>query len=381
MRILLKNDKPIIVFQGGTGSSKTYTILQYIITKCFIEWENKTIDILRRVTPALKRSVMKDFFDILISLEMYDINLHNRTDSTYKIRSNLIRFYSADEEQKMRGLRRDIVYFNEALEFKRIDIMQVMMRTHELIFMDYNPSDEFHWIYDEINKRDDVNFSISTYKDNTFLGEKTIHEIERLKEIDPNMWRIYGEGLIGTAQATIFNNWDYADKNFEDYEGQIFYGMDFGFNDPTTLLRIKYHPKGIYAEGLLYKTDLDSDMIILEMMKIKEKGKIDFNSHIFADDARPEIINEIRKAGFNIHPVKKQKFSVLMGINFLKRHRIFLDKESLELIKEIRGYKWKVDKNDKIIDEPVDLNNHYCDSLRYAVRNVSIGVGKIHLPW
>ena len=122
MRLLLENNKPVLVFQGGTGSSKTYSILQFFISKCLTEWEHKTIDILRRTTPALKRSVMKDFFDILMDLGIYDIRNHNRTDSIYKLESNIFRFYSADEEQKMRGLRRDIVYFNEVLEFKRIDV-------------------------------------------------------------------------------------------------------------------------------------------------------------------------------------------------------------------------------------------------------------------
>ena len=221
MPILLDNNKPIIVFQGGTGSGKTYCILHFIIIDGFTEWENKTIDILRRTTPAMKRSVMKDFFDILFSLDMYDINLHNRTDSTYKIRSNLIRFYSADEEQKMRGLRRDVVYFNEALEFKRIDIMQVMMRTHELIFMDYNPSDEFHWIYDEINKRDDVNFSISTYRDNPFLGEKTIHEIERLKDIVGNKPLSVMEQILVEAKCPRILNDQHLSEREENIKKNI----------------------------------------------------------------------------------------------------------------------------------------------------------------
>ena len=367
MRVLLKSNKRIRVLQGGTSSSKTYSILQFFIIKCLSEWDNKTIDILRRTTPALKRSVMFDFFKILGDLEMYDPEKHNKTNSEYRIRNNLIRFYSTDEEQKVRGPRRNIAYFNEVLDFKKMDVMQVMMRTHELIFMDYNPSDEFSWLYDDILTRDDVDFHISTYKDNPFISEQTIKEIERLKDIDPNMWKIYGLGEKGTTQATIYTNWDYAEGTFEDYEGQISYGMDFGFNDPTTLIRVKYHKEGIYAEQLLYKTNLTSDLIANELRKLETAKKITKNSTIYADDARPEIIEEIRKAGFNIHPVKKEQGSVLRGINLLKKHKIFLDKNSLELIKEIRGYKWKVDKNDKILDEHVDFNDHALDALRYAV--------------
>ena len=373
MQILLKNKKPILVFQGGTSSSKTYSILQYFILKCMNEWENETIDILRRTGPALTRSVMKDFFDILNSLDMYDEDMHNKSSSSYRIGTNLIRFYSADEEQKMRGLRRDRVYFNEILEFKKIDVMQVMMRTHKEIYMDYNPSDEFSWIYDDVLTRNDVTFHISTYLDNPFRTQKTTEEIERLKLIDPNMWRIYGLGQKGVAQATIFNNWDYAERTFEQFEGQVIYGMDFGFNDPTALVRIKYHKEGIYAEQLLYKTDLTSDMIVNELKKLEIEKKIDKYSTIYADSARPEIIEDIRKAGFNVHPVEKKKDSVLRSINFLKRHKIYLNKESLDLIKEVRGYKWKVDKNDKIIDEPVDVNNHLTDCFRYSIIAFDMG--------
>lgn len=371
MRILLNNKKKILVLQGGSGSSKTYSILQYIISKCLTDWDNKTIDVLRRTTPALKRSVLADFFKILMDLGIYNIDSHNKTDSTYKLGTNLIRFYSTDEEQKVRGPRRDIAYFNEALEFKRMDVIQVMMRTHEKIFMDYNPSDEFSWIYDEINVRDDVNFNVSTYLDNPFLPKSTIDEIKRLKDVDPNLWRIYGLGEKGTAQATIYLNWDYAEKPFEEFEGRVLYGMDFGYNDPTTLIKVKYHEKEIYAEQLMYKSELTSDMIVNELNKIKKLNKIDNNSYIYADNARPEIIREIKKAGYNIRAVKKGKDSVMKGIDLIKKHNVYLNKNSLDLIKEMRNYKWKTDKDERILDEPIDLNDHLCDAFRYALEPVT----------
>lgn len=377
MEVLLKNKKPIVVFQGGTGSAKTYTILIYIIQKCLTEWENKTIDILRRTFPSLRISVMKDFFDILINTGIYSIDHHNKTENSYRIGSNLVRFYSSDEEQKVRGPRRNIVYFNETLEFKRMDVIQVMIRTSDMIFMDYNPAEEFHWIYDEILTRDDVLFHKSTYKDNNFLTKKVIDEIIRLKGIDANLWRIYGLGERGITQATIYPNWDYTNKKFEDFEGQVLYGMDFGYNNPTGLLRVKYHKEAIFAEQLLYKTNLTSDLIVLELNKLVDQKKLIKSSTIYADSARPEIIEEMRKAGFNVYPALKEKDSVLRGINFIKKHRIYLPKESVEFIKEFRTYKWKVDTNDKILDVPVDLNDHLLDALRYALSMLSKGSGRV----
>ena len=377
MEVLLKNEKPIVVFQGGTGSAKTYTILIYIIQKALTEWQNQTIDIIRRTFPSLRISVMKDFFDILISAGIYSVNDHNKTENSYKLGSNLVRFYSSDEEQKVRGPRRNVVYFNEVLEFKRMDIIQVMMRTSDFVFMDYNPSEEFHWLYDEVLKRDDVLFHKSTYLDNPFLTNKVIDEIKRLRGIDANLWRIYGLGERGITQATIFTNWEYAEKEYKEFEGQEFYGLDFGFNNPTAMVRVKYHKEGIFIEQLIYKSNLTSDLIVKEIEKLEEEKKLDRTSTIYADNARPEIIEELNNFGFNVQPAKKEKDSVLRGINFLKKHKVFLNKESVDLVKEFRTYKWKVDKDDRVLDVPVDLNDHLCDAARYALSTLSKETGRM----
>ena len=367
MRILLKHKKRGLVFQGGSGSSKTYSILQYwIIQSLNGEWHDEVLDIVRESTPALTRSVMFDFFKILREMGLYNIDNHNRTQSTYKLGTNLFRFYSLDDENKIRGPRRDRVYFNEVLHLRKIDVTQILMRTHKQFYMDYNPSDDFSWIYEEVNLREDVTFHISTFLDNPFLDENAKKEIRRLKEFDPNLWRIYGEGMVGVAQATIYRNWHLAENTYEETEGQVLYGMDFGFNNPTVLIRIKYHKEGIYAEQLLHKSELTSDLILLELENLELEGKITRNLPIYADDARPEIIKVIKQAGFNVHAVKKEKGSVIRGIDFIKKHKVFLNKESLELIKEMRNYKWRVDKNERVLDEPVDLNDHCMDALRYA---------------
>jgi len=375
MKILLNNTKRILILQGGSSSAKTYTTLQYIIMKCLTEWEGKTIDILRRTYPALRISVMKDFFDIIQAMGIYSKDNHNKTEGVYKLRTNTIRFYSSDDEQKVRGPRRHVVYFNEILEFKKMDVMQVMLRTHQLVLADYNPSEEFHWVYDDILTREDVNFHKSTYLDNPFLTPQTISEIKRLKNMDHNLWRIYGLGERGVTQATIFSNWDYTDQEYKLFEGQEFFGLDFGFNDPTAMVRIKYHESGIFCEQLLYKRQLTSDMIVRELERLEQKGVLSKDSVIYADGARPEIVEDISRAGFNVFSALKEKDSVLRGINFMKRHKIYLPKTSVELIKEFRTYKWKVDKDDHVLDVPIDLNNHLVDATRYALCSLSKELG------
>lgn len=376
----LKNsDKIINVLEGGSSSGKTYTLLHFFILNCLEDiWNNYTIDIVRDTMPFLRISVMKDFFDILDQMQIYDVNCHNKTENTYKIGSNVFRFYSADDRNKAHGARRDILLLNEMITMKKATVDQMMLRTRVRVYIDYNPSESDHWVYHEIADNPDYGFNQSCYLDNPFVPEMARKIILRYKETDDEMWKIYGLGERGASLTKIYPNWKYAvdrngnDVSFDRFEGQRLFGMDFGYNDPTTLIRVKYHETGgIFAEELLYKKELTSEQIITELDKIRVDGKITYDDTILADSARPEIIEDIKKAGYNIRGVKKGKDSILRGINFIKRHLFFITKESTNLIKETRGYKWKVDKDENVLDTPVDLNDHTLDALRYAVEKFS----------
>ncbi len=373
-----KEGKTIIVHQGGTRSSKTYNILIWLITHALNDWENEIIDIARDTFTALRNSAMFDFFQIIEKLGIYNPDLHNKTEHSYKIGTNLFRFFGTDDDQKVRGPGRSILFLNEMNEIKYSIYKQLNQRTTKLTIGDYNPSDEYHWIYDNILTDQDTAFFKTTFRDNPFLPERIKKEIKKYKEVDPNYWRIYGLGERGVAQSTIYNNWTYAvnrkgqEVKFEDFEGQIVYGMDFGYNDPTTIIRVKYHPVGgIYAEQLFYRTEQTSDSIILNLDRLRIANKITYEDEIIADSSRPEIIEAVRNAGYNIKPAKKEAGSVLRGINFIKKNKVFITKESTDLIKEIRSYKWKTDKDERILDKPVDLNDHTLDALRYALEKFS----------
>lgn len=378
----MKSEKIIAVLQGGSGSGKTYSILQYLISCCHDNWQNETIDIVRDTMPFLRISVMKDFFDILKSIGKYDISNHDQSHNTYKLGTNTFRFYSADDKEKAKGARRSILYLNEALSIKRNVAEQLMMRTSKKIFIDYNPSEEFSWIYDEIIPDKRTSFMKSTFLDNRFIPAASKLHILSYKEKDPNLWRIYGLGERGVSLTTIFFNWEQSDLTWENCEGEELFGMDFGYMDPTVLLRVKYHEKLTFAEELLYKTELTSDGIIRALNELREKGKIKYTSKIIADSSRPELIEAIARAGYNIHRAKKGEESVLRGINFIKLQNLKISKDSVNFIKEMRGYKWKVNKDEKVLDEPVDINNHAIDALRYALEDKSrnrkkMGLGQI----
>jgi phage terminase large subunit len=371
-----KAGSPTIIEQGGTRSGKSYNILMWLIVKALTEWDNKVIDIVRETMTSLRASAMFDFFQILEKMDKYDVEKHNKSESIYRIGSNIFRFFGADDDQKVRGPGRDILFCNEINGFKYKAYKQLNQRTKELTIGDYNPSDEFHWIYDHILTDKDTAFFITTFRDNPFLPDRIIKQIKKYKETDPNYWRIYGLGLKGVAQATIYSNWEIINKKWEDIEGQEFFGEDYGFNNPTVILRIKYHKEGIYIDLLLYKPQLTSDQIVKEHDKLKEDGLLNYDDEIFGDCARPEIIEDISRSGYNCRGARKGKDSVLRGINFVKNHKVYVTERSLELIKEFRSYKWKVDKDEHVLDSPVELNDHGMDAIRYGLSTLSEGQGK-----
>lgn len=351
--------KQFIVHQGGSRSGKTYNNIIWVLM-LLRRNTGLVCDITRKTMPSIKTSVFMDFLDVMIKFDWFDPSKLNKSDMTYEFFGNTIRFISMDDPQKKRGAKRDILFMNEANEFTYEDFKQLNMRTSMLVLMDYNPSDEYHWIYERIIPLPDTAFYKTTFMDNAFLGSRERNEILRYRETDENYWRIYGLGERGVSQTTIYTNWNYTDD--EEPKGEVFYGLDFGFNDPTALIKVVICDGYIWVKELLYKTQL----VVPDIINIMRSLNINETETIYADNARPENIQEIYQAGFNIHPCSKGKGSIKSGIDWIKRHKVKVTKDSINLVKELKGYKWKIDKNEKILDEPVDINNHLLDAMRYA---------------
>lgn len=347
----------IVVNEGGSRSSKTYSIAQMFFLK-MLEEDGILISVVRKTTPALKATAYKDFLEVLKTNGVYSEANHNKTDMTYKIGSNEIEFFSLDEPQKVRGRKRTYLWANEANELSYEDWKQLLMRTSKQAFIDYNPSESFHWIYDKVLTRDDITLIKSTYKDNPFLDVEIIKEIERYKETDENYWKIYGLGERGTPQSTIYPKYELVD---ELPEGEVVYGLDFGFNNPSSLCKVVIKDDNVYAEEVIYEKGLTNADLIARLNSLE----IAKNVIIYADSEDPNRIEEIRQAGYWI---EKSNKDVKKGIDSLKSRKIFITKRSVNGIKEIQMYKYK-QKDDQILDEPVKLNDHFMDSLRYAVHS------------
>jgi phage terminase large subunit len=355
------SDKRITIEQGGSRSGKTYNILMWLIFAYSDRNNGKTITICRKTFPALRASSMRDFFDILKKYDIYKEANHNKSNSEYLLNNNLFEFISLDQPQKVRGRKRDVLYINEANELYFEDWQQLILRTTDKAILDYNPSDEFHFIYDKIKPRDDAEFYITTYKDNPFLDIETVNEIERLRDVDENYWKIYGLGQIGSSQALIFR---INECNSIPPEAKFLsYGMDFGFtNDPTTLVAIYQQGDNIYLKELLYQTGL-TNRDIDEKLKFHSVER----KEIFADSAEPKSIEELYRMGWNVKPATKGQGSVNIGIDMMKRYQLHVTKDSVNMIKEFRNYKWQEDKNGNVLNTPVDMFNHTIDAIRYGL--------------
>ena len=355
----------VVVNQGGTRSSKTYSLAQLIILKA-LQSKGKVYTICRKTLPALKGTAYRDFFNILESHNLYNPDKHNKSELTYKLNNNEIEFISVDMPQKIRGRKRNILWLNEANEFAFEDWVQLSLRTTENIYLDFNPSDPYSWIYDNVMNREDCTFIKSTYLDNPFLPEETIKEIERLKKLDSNYFEIYGLGNVAQATETIFRQFEIA-NSVPSEATLIAIGMDFGYsNDPTAIVEVYKLNDDLYINELLYSKGLTNQDIAHKLREFN----ITRQTEIIADSAEPKSIEELHRQNFNIKGAKKGADSINMGIDVLRRFKLHITKNSSNAINEFKYYKWLVDKNGHVINKPAtNQSDHLIDAIRYVALN------------
>lgn len=351
----LTSEKRFIINQGGSRSSKTYSLCQLLIVWC-LQNPNKVVSIVRKTFPALRATVMRDFFEVLKDLNLYDKSSHNMSENIYRFpNGSLVEFFSIDDEQKVRGRKRDIGWCNEANELWFEDFQQLNMRTEYKLIFDYNPSDSSSWLY-ELPKDESVLIK-STYKDNPFLPESIKRQIEDLKRTDEALYQIYALGEKAISKTNIFNTWSFIPKRPERFTNFV-YGLDFGYNHPTALMRVYWCDGDIYIEPVIYESYLTTSELIERFKQLNIENTVD----ILADYSRPEIIAEMQNAGFNVNNANK---NVKSGINAVKTFKVWCQEDD-NLKKEYNNYKWKK-VGDNITDEPVKLYDDAMDAVRYAV--------------
>jgi len=367
---LLKEGYRNYVFQGSSRAGKTYNIVLWMVINILNE-QNKVYSIVRKTLPALKGSVLRDLKEILIKLELYDPEKWHSVDGYVEIGSNIIEFFSLDSEEKVRGRKRDICFVNEATEISYDEYIQLSLRTSERMILDFNPSLWKSWLYD-LEKEPDTFYTITTYKDNPFLSQNVIDEIEKLKDKDQNLWRVFGLGQKGVPTRVVFNHQQIYDQLPEGAK-LLAYSCDFGFSDPNTLVGVYKRNDELYVKEFLYLRNTTVDDFIY---KIKELG-INLTDDFICDSANPQYITQMSRAGINAKAVAKE--TILAGIDQIKRHKIYLHKDSVNLQEEFNSYVWKQDKNGNNLDEAEDKNNHLIDPLRYVITMKLLRSSKVYV--
>lgn len=351
-------DKRFIINEGGSRSSKTYSLCQLMIIYC-LQNNNKVVSVIRKTFPALRATVLRDFIEILKEIGLYKQEAHNKSEHIYTFANgSMVEFFSVDDEQKIRGRKRDIAWCNEANELYFDDFTQLNMRTEDKLIFDYNPSDSASWLY-ELPGDESVKIK-STYKDNPFLPESIKAQIEDLKRTDEALYQIYALGEKAISKSNIYSNWSFVAHRPSKFVKYV-YGLDFGYNHPTALMRVYYCDNDIYIEPVIYESYLTTTMLI---EKLGTLG-IEQTVTILADYSRPEIIQEMNIAGYDVQNANKV---VKKGIDNLKSFGVICQDDKA-LRREYENYKWKK-IGDFITDEPVKLFDDAMDAIRYATTHI-----------
>ena len=368
---LLKLKKRIRGVAGGTGASKTVSIMLWLVDKAQSN-KGKLISVVSESFPHLKRGVIRDFRNIMEEHGYWLRDSWNKTDYIYSFPTgSKIEFFSADQPGKVRGPRRDILFINEANNISYETYTQLEVRTKELIWLDWNPVSEFWW-YEEILGKQDVDFLTLTYKDNQSLDPRIVKTIEARKS-NKNWWRVYGLGLLGEAEGRIFTDWQMIDK--VPHEARLERnGMDFGYsNDPSSIVAIHKYDGGFILDEILHRKGMSNKQLADTLLNAS-------NTLTIADSAEPKSIDEIRSYGVNILPSQKGQGSVLQGIQYVQDQRISVTKRSLNIIKAYRNYLWETDKEGKIINVPEHTFSDAMDAVRYGLESLKPTEDVVDLP-
>lgn len=362
---LLESKARVSQHIGGTRSGKTYAILQWLIVKAL---ENPvTITIVRRTIPSLKRTVIKDFSDILKSLDIWDEESFNVSDRTYKMQGSTIQFINSDDPEKLRGLKSTILFIDEASEIDEESYFQLSIRTEGKIILAYNPTvSPFSWL----RQMQDCERFVTTYRDNPYIPAELVKSIEDLQYTNPKKYLIYGKGEFAANEKAIYK-FDIVD----DFEAEfVAFGLDWGYSqDPTAVVAVYKNGNDLYLEEVLYERGL----VMNDIANALNKKDIDKSYEIWCDSSEPRSVEELYRLGFNAKPVKKGPDSIKFGIGVLQNYNIHLLKTSQNLINEMYAYQYATDKHGYTTDNPESGLDHLLDAARYvAMSKLSVKAQK-----
>lgn len=370
----LEAPEKTLINQGGTSSSKTFTIMQLLFYWAYSK-PRFVITVIGESIPNLKKGAYRDaetIYALTPELDLY-IASWNKTDRIiYFKNGSIIEFTSYETEQSAKNGKRDIAFFNEANGIVYQIYWQVARRTRFKVILDYNPSAEF-WAHEKVIGKPNTRLIISDHRHNLWLSQEQHDEIEAIKDEDEELWKVYARGLTGKIEGLILKKWSVCETIPEGAK-HLAAGLDFGFTNDVTAVVDMYMLNGeLWADELIYETGLTNVPILgapRQEPNISDSlTEIGFNKRlvIIADSAEQKSIAELKSIGWAIEPATKGPDSVINGLDILKRYHLNITRRSTNLRKELNSYKWKVDKKTGLpLNEPIDKFNHAIDAMRYV---------------
>jgi len=377
-----------IVCEGSTRSGKTHAICQALMIWA-LEEEGLEIEVTRKTFPALRRDAMHTFEeDVLKEQGLYSERLHNQTEHVYEVGGSTVQFFSTDQEQKVRGPERDILYCNEANTLSREDFAQLRRRTRVTILLDFNPThSEKHWIEEEVLSDPAAIKIRSTYEHNPYLTDAQREDIEKdipvyeesdgtriedrnleyegdgvLVSGNPEDWAVYGLGRKAKSPHLVYPHW--RKRRLPGDLSPIAYGLDFGIAVPSALVAVyveetkEEDDDRLYWHELIYEAGLTTPQIIARM----DAAGVDKDTPIYSDHEQDRI-DQISDAGYLIGQANK---SVSEGIDTVKQHQLCITPSSKNIEDEITSYKRKV-VDGEVTESVIKDHDHSMDGGRYGI--------------
>jgi phage terminase large subunit len=348
IRKIARLDKRVRVIQGGARAGKSFAILMILIaTAQDPKNKGKVISVVSETVPHLKRGVMRDFKNIMTEHNYWKDARWNASDFIYTFETGaILEFFSADSSAKVRGPARNILFINECNNINYETYTQLILRTSDYAYLDYNPVAEF-WVHTDVIPRDDAEMIILTYKDNEGLAPAIIEEIES-RRANKNFWRVYGLGLIGEAEGKIFTNWQIIDSVPHEARLEV-RGGDFGYaRDPTAFCDIYYYNGGYIIDELCYRVGF-KDPDLAQLLLNQE----DPNVLAIVDSADKQKVDLLQTMGVNVLGVEKRGTGgdhfTNAAIGFVQSQKISITKRSVNYIKSYRNFMWATDKDGNIL--------------------------------
>ena len=394
-RLIASKKAETILLVGSTRSSKTWSILQYLIYRAESE-KGLTIFGGRHDGTTCKKTIIKDFKKMMMTqFKTWKQSCWNGRDSTYTWpNGSLIMFGGTQDAGKLHGMAQMICWLNEANDVTYEAYTQLEYRTTLQMIIDMNPSDPDTWVLKKVKDLDSTVYIHSTYKDNPFLTEKQINSIERydpsrpinvkMGTADKYKWEVYGLGLPAAREGTIIpaHKWRVVSECDMPPDAQcqrVIYGLDFGVSvDPNALIKVSICNNQVFVKEMLYETGLSpcKTMDNLNTASIEQRLEalgIKKTDLIVGDGGGvgAVYVRELRKSGWNVMNARKHNGSILPGINMMLAYFFNISELSSNLKSELRNYIWKIDKSSgNPTTTPIDKHNHLIDALRYVIYTI-----------